>query len=511
MNYKALFQKLYVVLVVLLAVVVHLAEPIEVEATTGDASGTAGGEIQSFGFNNPTIISGVQIMDASGVNVITSGADSVSLTRLQEFVLQFDVYDLDGFSHLDVYIALFNLDSASAMTDSGVLDAVIDSGLSDTSLVIRWMAPERSLYLSGLSSGIEETFEFPIISGQDNFYVKSGISPINSGTYNSGLTDFIDPSVVSGAVTWEVASGLLFGAARSSVLQSGVFNEFDGSGTTVINSGVLNFQYRVQIPIRLSKVAPSSGVWNLGVMIHDRLQQEIDTPRTDDLVKTDAFAPTFYKNQWYGEVSIVTANPAVNFGIVRAGSADRSISLQSGLEGIEFRFISNGAFNQQATTDSTWVPSVTVPNRPQFAYLVSSSGLNSNDGFLVNVGEGNRFSIEVRRTVHIGVEETGNAFVSILPKTDDTYIASNAVPARSSSTIYRLNREGNNSAQIQGLIGTISTGDDRTSEVGITSQFEFGLRLSPLFLTTSTTGQTIMYSGNISIGISNEAGFFSGN
>jgi hypothetical protein len=103
-------------------------------------------------------------------------------------------------------------------------------------------------------------------------------------------------------------------------------------------------------------------------------------------------------------------------------------------------------------------------------------------------------------------------FVSILPQTDDTYTASNAVPARSSSTIYRINREGANSAQIQGLIGTISTGDDRTSEVGITSRFEFGLRLSPLFLTTSTTGQTIMYSGNISIGISNDATrFFGGN
>jgi hypothetical protein len=99
--------------------------------------------------------------------------------------------------------------------------------------------------------------------------------------------------------------------------------------------------------------------------------------------------------------------------------------------------------------------------------------------------------------------------VPILPKTDGSFTASNAVPPRNNAVIYRQVREGG--SQIQGLIGPISSGDDRTSETGITSKFEFGLRLSPLFLTTSTTGQTIMYNGTISIGISNDtSGFFGG-
>ena len=499
MNYRILFQKLYVVLIVLLAVVVHLAEPIEVEATTGDASGSTDGAITSFGFNNPTFISGVQIMDASGFNPIGSGSDAVDLTRLSEFVIQFDVYDLDGFSNLDVYVALFNLDSSQKETDSGVLKAAINSGLSDTSLVVRWIAPERSVFLSGIAVADEDTFDFVITSGQDNFYVKSGINPISSGTYNSGLGDFIDPTVVSGAVTWEVGSGVLFGSGTSTVLQSGIFNVYTDSGTTVSSSGIRNIQYRVQIPIRLSKVAPSSGVWNVGVMVHDRLQQEIDTSRTNTTVLTDKFADEFYQNQWYGEVNIITQNPQIIFSGIQAGTSAFKISEASGLSGVEVLFISNGNFNQQVQADTTWNPLVEEFGRPKFAFLVPSSGLDSNSSLLLS--EGNRFALQARRTQLESGDLEENGWTDILPPTRiDQSDPSNFVAPAGSTNVYRQNRDGGSSAT-PGIIGTINTVPNRTTEVGISSRFEFGLRISTVFSNTT-------YSGNISLGISNQPNSF---
>jgi len=80
MNYKALFQKLYVAIFLLLTVVVHLAEPIEVQAVTGDASGTADGSVTSFGFNNETSITSLRITETSGVD-INSGLDPADLSR----------------------------------------------------------------------------------------------------------------------------------------------------------------------------------------------------------------------------------------------------------------------------------------------------------------------------------------------------------------------------------------------------------------------------------------------
>ena len=493
MNYKALFQKLYVVVALLLAVVVHLAEPVDVEASTGDASGTTDGSLTSFGFNNPTFVSGIQIMDASGTTAIGSGFDARELTRLSEFVIQFDVYDLDGFKNLDLYIALFNLDSPSATTDSGVLETVMNSGLSDTSLVLRWLAPERASTLSGMNPS-----NLVITSGHDNFYVKSGVSPISSGVINDSA-NFIDPSTLNESITWEAGSGVQFGTASSQVLQSGVFNVFDGSGTTIESSGVRNIQYRVRIPIRMSKVAPTSGVWNLGVMVHDRLQQEIENEsKTNTTVITHRFADDYYQNQWYGEVNIVDQNPQIIFSGVQAGSTGFKTSEASGLEGVEVLFISNGQFNQQVQADSTWNPLIEEFGRPQFAYLVASSGLDDTNDVLLRT-QGNRFALQARRTQFAGGDSENLTWTDILPL-DGGLDPTVLIPPADNSGIYRANRNPGSSA-VTSVIGTISTVNVRTDETGVTSRFEFGLRISSVFSNTT-------YSGNISIGISNKPEVF---
>ncbi len=490
MNYKVLFQKLYVVIFILLTVVVHLAEPIEVIAS--DASGSVDGAVTSFGFNNPTDVSGIEILDSSG-NAINSGLGSNSLTRVEEFRIEFDIFDLDGFQHLDVYVVLFNNNSATAesSTASGVLAAAINGGVTDNAIVYRWLSPERSIYLSGLvASGV--TYEFDITSGVDNVLVKSGTSTIDENTFNSGITDFVTPAEFNAitGITWETASGVtLF----SSVLQSGLVTTL--SGTEVVDSGVRNLKYRVSIPFILSKVAPSSGVWNLGVMVHDRLQQEVETARTDEVITYHVYASEPYKNQFYGEVEILGPS-AISFTNVIADTGFQ-ISDQSGVQGVEVRFTSNGVYSQSVQTDSTWTPLNRLNLFPEFAYLTANSGVNVTTGAdKTELDKGNRFALQARRTELGDDVQTNRSFADVLPGFDTGNASRLVIPAND-ETAYR---QGLGVSVVNSLISVMES-DNPTSEAGRTARFEFGLRLSTNFQNTT-------YTGNISIGISNSGGFF---
>ena len=492
MRIKVLLQKAYVAFVLLALLTIQVSIPVV------NATDEIDGSVRSYGFNNPSEITNVVITDRSG-NLIDSGFGSLALTRTSDFIIQFDVFDLDGFDHIDVYVALFNVDSSSKETTSGILAEAINSGVEDRGFVVRWMAPERSIYLSGLASGISETFAFDITTGVSNFFVKSGVSPISSGTYNSGIVDFVGSGAfnLNSSVTWEVTSGFSPGP-NAVVAQSGVVNDFSATPAT---SGVRNIKYTVTIPFKLSKVAPSSGVWNVGVMVHDRLQQEIIEERTNVLVDTYKYATDYYENQWYGEV-LIEGNAALTFIDVEAGSGFQRAD-QSGLtSGIQIRFISNGTYRQQVQSDTTWNPQVTVPNRPAFAYLVSNSGLANPSPDDINIlnTSGNRFALQARR-IALASDQTISDWVNIDPFVVDANTL-NFVRDNTDS-IYRLANENQiplGEVALASQIGTIASAEG-TNEVGVVSKFEFQLRLSSVFQNTT-------YTGNISIGVSNLPGQF---
>jgi hypothetical protein len=500
MRVKVVLQKVYVAFVLLVLLTIQVSMPVV------NANDEIDGSVRTFGFNNETTISGITITD-SGTNVILSGLDAPTgaLTRLDKFFINFVVSDLDGFDHLDVYIVLFNNDLADAETSSGVMATQINNGVTDRSFVVRWLAPERSAYLSGLSlSPTNETFRFPINSGvgESNFLVKSGGTSIDSATYNSGIVDFVTPDSfnLNNSVSWEVTSGV---TPTATVTDSGVVNDFVNN-----TSGVRNIQYTVRIPFTMSKVAPSSGVWNLGIMVHDRLQQEITTERTDVLEDEYEYAPAYFKNQWYGEVSIVGSS-GIRFTDVEAGSGFQ-IADQSGIDsGIQARFISNGTYSQEMISDTTWRPAVTVPNRPAFAYLVFSSGLEGSTATGVSDTrldeEGNRFALQARR-IKLGMEgdsfteaETlSSTFIDIIPASSAGVTTENLIPAFDDAIYQLANPDKSPIGQAKNSIIAIISNAPGTDEIGVRSIFEFQLRLSAVFQNTE-------YSGNLSIGISNSS------
>ena len=480
MRVKIVLQKVYVAFVLLVLLTIQVSVPVV------NANDEVDGSVTTFGFNNPAIISNVYITDSGGSVLIASGSTTAALTRNDSFFINFTIFDLDGFANLDVYIALFNNDLNEAETSSGVLINEINSGVKDRAFVLRWLAPERSTYLSGLSS---ETFRFPITAGASSFLVKSGATEISSGTYNSGIFDFVTPSEfnLNQDVTWEVTSGV---APVTTVTDSGTVT------TTGQAPTVRNIEYTVRVPFKMSKVAPSSGVWNLGIMVHDRLQQEIIGERTNVMVDTYKYAPAFYRNQWYGEVLIVNSN-IVTFTNVEAGSGFQTSDQSGEASGIQVRFTSNGTYNQTVTSDTTWIPAVTIPTRPIYAYLVFNSGFAAANGTearrLLNE-EGNRFSLGARR-IKLGDGETNvdALFVEIFP-TDVPAEEVNFILPLINSAYRPVSGDGSNSSKssnssdVNHALGT--------DEFGVVSIFEFQLRLSPVFQNTT-------YSGNLSIGVSN--------
>ena len=443
-------------------------------SSTGSTTGSADGSITSFGFNNPTIVSGLSIQ--SGNTPIQAN----QLTRAHEFNLAFNVEDIDGFDHLDVYIVLYN--NGSANSDSGLTRQFIDSGVSDNALVIRWFAPERATYLSGL----DETFAFGqyLNSGLDNFLVKLGSSGLDE-FYSSGLSDFISSGVFNARedITWSV------GDATSTVTKSGVVSVFDGENET---SGVRNIKREVSIPFTMSKVAPSSGVWNYAVYVFDRLQQEIVLSNTGDVFEHIARDSVEYENQWYGEI-LITAGSGIVFSGVQAGSG---FFQSSGV--VTALFISNGAYNQQVTSSTTWRPNVVVEGLLDQAYLIANSGfLAQSSGFGLLATQGNRFALQAYRVSLGETQEQTITAVDLFPTGTSTDVLSinddNAYVAR---TVTNLK---------QGAVATIAD-DVATTEAGMVSTFQFQIRLSEVFQTQTLvdgTMQTTIYTGSLQLIVSN--------
>lgn len=481
MNYRTMFQKTYLAfLMVFMFTVVSL---VGLQVTVQGSGEEVDGSITSFGYNNPTEISGLSIFE-SGLTTNVS-----ELSRIDDFELNFNVYDIDGFRHLDVYIVLYN--TATRNDDSGVTSTFINSGVKDNALVIRWLAPERALYLSGLTVDAGETFAFPIDSGIDNFLVKSGTSGLDT-FYSSDIADFVRPTDFNNQsdVTWVVYSG------SSEITDSGLVSVYDASGVET-SSGNRVLRRNVTIPIKLSKVAPSPGVWNYAVYVYDRLQQEISQPKTDVVEPHYLRANDDYTNQWYGEID-VQEGAFIEFPTVEAGSG---FSQSSGV--VSVLFVSNGTYSQLVNADTTWKPNATVPGRPIFAYLINSSGFTGSDGTEGTLGtEGNRFSLQANRVSINGVNDSDN-FVDLVLNS-----GAGLVPPRNDGS-YAQARED---SAVSSKIVQIETASG-TTEAGINSTFNFQIKLSRVFQTVHSIDeaeQTTIYTGNIQLGISNstESGVF---
>jgi hypothetical protein len=431
----------------MIAVVVYGVHPGEVQATGAPTSGDISGSFTVTGSNSPTQISNMRITDLSGVE-IASGLSNEALTRLNQYLIEFEISDLDGLDHVDVYVALYNTNSSvKETTSSGLIDA-ITSGVTTQSLVMRWLSPERSTYLETLDSGVFTAGATDVLVRIDESIdivasPPAGISGTLSPTNFNDLTNF----------SWIVPTDIPVGATE---LQSGI-------------------SYRVTIPFQMSKVAPSSGVWNLGVQVFDRLQTEIDEPRSDQIFISTHLSTNDYGNSWYGEVSVVGSG-TVTFPVVPTSTFQ--LAIQSGTAAVEVRFLANGPFQQEFLTDSTWSTASGV-----LAYLIADSGLSEDDNIIQT--EGNRFALQVRRN-ELNDDPDVTGFVDLVPK------SSGVVPLSTDDAYFQEGDATPKESQKAMVASFMSS----TSEAGITSRFEFQIRRSDKFLNGT-------YNGNISVNISN--------
>ena len=488
MNYRTLFLKTYVAFLMTLVLVSVSFANVTVSGNTEDSTE---GEITSFGFNNPTVVSGLRIMVESGLN---SGnfEENTSLSRATKHQLQFDIEDIDGFDHLDVYVVLYKSDTKT--NDSGLAIQYLNSGVSDEALVLRWISPERSIYLSGLTlPPTDETFLFTLTSGIDNFLVKSGTEPLLN-SYNSGINEFFTSGVFNdqSLVTWNIDN-----TPDSVVSKSGIVSVY--SGTTVDSSGVRAIKRQVTIPITISKVLPQSGVLNYAVIAYDRLQQETSTTKTGEVFGYHVDNQISYGVQFYGEIDIDTVDPTVVFSGVQAGSG---LFQQS--EGIiTATFISNNIYKQSFSSDTTWVPNVVTQGLPQFAYLVPASGLiggNTHDPNEFLISEGNRFALRALRETIAGngpaTDPVDLLLITAGEANDDVVLSSGAGQYAQTRTSYSAGPSKD----------SVIAQADPTNELGVVSTFRFEIKLSSVFQTNHVINgqvQTTQYTGTIRLLISN--------
>jgi len=365
---------------------------------------------------------------------------------------------------------------------------VIDGGVTTQALVVRWYAPERGLTISGLNVlnlVYEET---------DPFAVKDGSIALSNSALND-TSDFVSSSnfEFSSLSTWMVNPDAVSG---SQVTASGVVTTYATNGD-IESTQTRNIRYEVRLSFTMAKVAPSSGVWNVGVLVQDRLQLEISEPRSNLLEQHALFASSFYENQWYGEVEVLSNN-LISFTDVEAGSGFQQADQRGVQSGIQVRFISNGSYQQKVQSDTTWRPATVIPGRPAFAYLVFDSGLtinlNSLEDRIILENEGNRFAMQARR-IQLGDTANEGDFINIVPYApfDPT---SGLVPSSTSSIYQQL--DGNNAPIGNPIISysSVIATAPITAEGGVISIFEFQLRTSEVY-------QNSLYRGTMAIGVSN--------
>jgi hypothetical protein len=485
MDYRTLFLKTYVAFLMTLVLVSVSFANVTV---TGTTQGSTDGEITSFGYNNPTDVSGLRLLE----NGAGDFAVTTTLSRAFRQQLQFEVRDIDGFDHLDVYVVIYK--SQNKTVDSGLALEHLNSGVSDNALVLRWIAPERSVYLSGLFP--DETFNFTLTSGVDNFLVKSGSTPLVN-SYNSGISDFVTSGLFN-AIPSTLSTWSIDATPASTELQSGVVSVY-GAGNTVTSSGVRVIKRLVTVNFQISKVLPDADALNYAVIVYDRLQQETSTTKTGEVYAYHADNEQNYDVLFYGEIDITSQN-TVEFSGVQAGS----VNFQLSEELITANFISNGSYRQSFSSDTTWRPDVVTAGLPDFAYLIPASGLlGGTDRDLSDFlgTEGNRFSLRAfRNSIDGGGSQTTPVDLLLFEDNDgdiEKVIASDEV------NIYAQDRE-NYVVQFSKnrLIATASP----TSEPGISSTFRFEIKLSPVFQTNHVLNgvvTTTEYTGSIRLLISN--------
>jgi hypothetical protein len=492
MNYRTLFLKTYVAFLMTLVLVSVSFANVTV---SGNTQGSTDGQITSFGFNNPT--------DVSGLILLESGAGSFeeteSLSRAFRQQLEFEVEDVDGFDHLDVYVVIYK--HIEKTTDSGIALQHLNSGVSDDALVLRWIAPERSVYLSGLTP--EETFNFTLTSGIDNFLVKSGSTPLVN-SYNSGISDFVTSGLFN-AIPNTLSTWSIDATPASTELRSGVVSVYNDN--TVVSSGVRVIKRLVTVDFQISKVLPVAGALNYAVIVYDRLQQETSTTKTGEVYSYHADNGINYDVQFYGEIIIEGDNDVV-FSDVAAGSGFKQSE-----DLITATFISNDNYKQSFSADTTWKPDVVTVGLPEFAFLIPNSGLqgvvgltvkgtNDPDDHLRN--EGNRFALNAFRnsitTSRGDTDEPTTPVDLLLFENGDVDIEK--VISSSSGTIYVNDRSATPKSSNDREIAQAAS----TSEPGIVSTFRFEIRLSPVFQTNYVENgvvKTTVFTGSIRLLISN--------
>jgi hypothetical protein len=456
---------------------------IAVSGTAGTTNDSQEGEVTSFGFNNPSKMSGLVIR--SGTTPILDN----DLTRAFEFNMLFNIYDIDGFNHLDVYVVLYKTDTKDDVTDSGFTKTVINSGVTDEALVIRWFSPERSLYLSGLTTADPaETYAFGqyLTSGIDNFLVKSG-STVLDEFYSSGVADFVSKEAFNDLnyITWQVND------SSSIDTKSGLVTRYGEDGQEAF-SGMRVIERQVSIDFKMSKVAPKGTSWNYAVYVFDRLQQEIPVSNTGFVQQLVEFAPLDYENQFYGEIAIEEGSEIIFSGVLAGGQFTQS----SGV--VTARFIANDSYSQEVRSDTTWEPNVVVEGLPQFAYLTANSGLLDSQYDVSGLLEleGNRFALQAFR-VQLGTDGGDTEPVDVFPVNTNPNVL-----ARTNGSVYVSNRGDTPILSSAAVIGNAPA----TNEAGVQSTFRFNIRLSNVFQTQHIAGdqfQLTTYTGNLQLIIVN--------
>jgi hypothetical protein len=493
MNYRTLFLKTYVAFLMTLVLVSVSFANVTVSGTT---QGNTDGEITSFGFNNPTDVSGLILLQ-SGAGA-QSFTETTSLTRAARQQLQFEVRDIDGFDHLDVYVVIYKSDNKTV--DSGIALQHLNSGVSDDALVLRWIAPERSVYLSGLFP--DETFNFTLTSGVDNFLVKSGSTPLVN-SYNSGISDFVTSGLFNGIPntlsTWSIDA-----TPESTEIESGVVSVYNGENVT--SSGVRVIKRLVTVNFQISKVLPRVGSLNYAVIVYDRLQQETSTTKTGEVYAYHADNAVDYDVQFYGEISIDEPNDVVFSGVAAGSGFKQSEGL------ITATFISNDSYKQSFSADTTWLPDVVTTGLPEFAFLIPNSGLqgvvgltvkgtNDPDDHLRN--QGNRFALNaLRNSIETLRDDSAGATEPVDLLLFNTGDEIDKVISSSSGAVYVDDRSATPKSSSDREIAQANS----TSEPGIVSTFRFEIRLSPVFQTNYVENgvvKTTVFTGSIRLLISN--------
>ncbi len=296
MNYKFLRNG---VVLGLLAVGVGLwggnAESLRatgVNTSSGSTSGNISGEFETTGFDNPTVIHSVNLVNGLGY----------AFTPLDTETLTFDVLDLDGLSGLEVEVRLFHDTDHSSNTQN--------DEYSDNVNIISYTEYEGNATLDAAYENHDETN-----NDGDAFVLREKSNPASNDYFEVVYTT----GVTSADVSWVLST-------------NGYSDSIDG------------YERSFSIDFTISKVAKyaENGEWTVGIRVLDSSDSSIVTEYF--LTSTDML--------WYGEIVIPETTAYFNGenGTVTVGSeyGSNTVTIE------DVKFISNGSYEQLIGTDDSW-------------------------------------------------------------------------------------------------------------------------------------------------------------